>query len=184
VRAVTLWQPWASLIALGAKAIETRGWSTSYRGPLLIHASSRVAGRRGSRVAVGPFEVERDAAGYLLRGESLAWPYRLPLGEAVAVAELVDVLPMVYGAEPCDVPHLHLLHGFGHMLLAHQFDGGPGAWNCRDRSDEVPFGDFEHGRFGWLLENVRPLRQTIPAKGRQGLWTPSPDLVARIEAQR
>jgi DNA (cytosine-5)-methyltransferase 1 len=34
--AISLHQPWASLIALGLKQYETRSWSTSYRGPLLI----------------------------------------------------------------------------------------------------------------------------------------------------
>ena len=34
--------PRAMLIALGAKRVETRSWSTSYRGPLAIHASSRI----------------------------------------------------------------------------------------------------------------------------------------------
>lgn len=38
---LTLWQPWASLIALGAKTIETRGWSTSHRGRIAIHAAGR-----------------------------------------------------------------------------------------------------------------------------------------------
>lgn len=37
--AVTLYEPWASLVALGWKRIETRSWSTKYRGPLAIHAS-------------------------------------------------------------------------------------------------------------------------------------------------
>ena len=39
--ALSLWQPWASLIALGAKRYETRSWNTAYRGPLLIHAAKR-----------------------------------------------------------------------------------------------------------------------------------------------
>jgi hypothetical protein len=38
---LTLWQPWASLVALGVKSIETRSWSTQYRGPLAIHASTK-----------------------------------------------------------------------------------------------------------------------------------------------
>lgn len=38
--AISLWQPWASLMAIGAKTIETRGWPTSYRGPILIHAAA------------------------------------------------------------------------------------------------------------------------------------------------
>lgn len=41
MKAITLWQPWATLIALGAKLIETRSWKTDYRGPLAIHAASR-----------------------------------------------------------------------------------------------------------------------------------------------
>jgi activating signal cointegrator 1 len=39
MRVLSLTQPWASLICLGVKKIETRSWRTSYRGPLLIHAS-------------------------------------------------------------------------------------------------------------------------------------------------
>ena len=41
MKALTLHQPRASLVALGVKTIETRGWSTTYRGPLLIHAGKR-----------------------------------------------------------------------------------------------------------------------------------------------
>ena len=42
LKAFTLTQPWASLIALFLKTFETRSWKTSYRGPLLIHASRQV----------------------------------------------------------------------------------------------------------------------------------------------
>lgn len=41
IKAITLWQPWASLIAHGLKTIETRSWYTKYRGPLAIHAAKR-----------------------------------------------------------------------------------------------------------------------------------------------
>lgn len=39
MKALSLTQPWATLIAIGVKRFETRGWNTDYRGPLLIHAS-------------------------------------------------------------------------------------------------------------------------------------------------
>ena len=39
MRALSLSQPWASLIVYGHKRIETRSWSTTFRGTLLIHAS-------------------------------------------------------------------------------------------------------------------------------------------------
>ena len=38
MKAITLTQPWATLVAIGAKRIETRSWRTFYRGPLAIHA--------------------------------------------------------------------------------------------------------------------------------------------------
>lgn len=38
MRALTISQPFASLIASGEKWVENRRWFTSYRGPLAIHA--------------------------------------------------------------------------------------------------------------------------------------------------
>lgn len=38
-RVISLWQPWASLLAGGVKTIETRSWQTPYRGLLFIHAA-------------------------------------------------------------------------------------------------------------------------------------------------
>jgi len=39
VKALTVAQPYASLIAANRKSVETRSWQTSYRGPLAIHAA-------------------------------------------------------------------------------------------------------------------------------------------------
>ncbi len=39
MKTLSLLQPWASLVVLGHKTIETRSWSTAHRGELLIHAS-------------------------------------------------------------------------------------------------------------------------------------------------
>jgi hypothetical protein len=39
MKVLTLTQPWATLVALGRKKIETRSWPTNYRGPLAIHAA-------------------------------------------------------------------------------------------------------------------------------------------------
>lgn len=39
MKVLTLTQPWATLVAIGAKQIETRSWRTYYRGPLAVHAA-------------------------------------------------------------------------------------------------------------------------------------------------
>jgi hypothetical protein len=41
IKAISLKQPWANLVASGKKTIETRTWKTSYRGPLLIVSSKK-----------------------------------------------------------------------------------------------------------------------------------------------
>jgi hypothetical protein len=79
VKALSLWQPWASAIALGHKLIETRSWSTRYRGPLLIHAAKTF-----------PKEARDFAA--VERGFG-RMPERVPLGAIVCVAELYSVRP-------------------------------------------------------------------------------------------
>jgi len=39
MKALSLRQPWATMIVTGMKAIENRKWKSNYRGSLLIHAS-------------------------------------------------------------------------------------------------------------------------------------------------
>jgi len=41
MKAITIKQPWASLIVEGVKDIENRPWKTNFRGRVLIHASAR-----------------------------------------------------------------------------------------------------------------------------------------------
>jgi activating signal cointegrator 1 len=48
MKTLSLLQPWASLVVMGQKKIETRSWSTSHRGELLIHAS---LGKKGGLIA-------------------------------------------------------------------------------------------------------------------------------------
>jgi hypothetical protein len=45
MKALSLLQPWATLIMLGYKEFETRSWGTTHRGPLAIAASAGKQGR-------------------------------------------------------------------------------------------------------------------------------------------
>lgn len=83
MKAITIWQPWATLIAIGAKRFETRGWATRYRGPIAIHAAKHID---GDACLQEPIYSTLREHGYL-RGQNM-----LPRGEIVAVANLVDCL--------------------------------------------------------------------------------------------
>jgi hypothetical protein len=41
MKCISLHQPWASLVVVGAKRYETRHWSTAVRGQILIHAAKK-----------------------------------------------------------------------------------------------------------------------------------------------
>jgi hypothetical protein len=141
ISCLSLHQPWASLIAIGAKRVETRSWGTLYRGPLAIHAAKTTANIQHFRHE--PFKE-------ILAGDGLSYPEDLPLGGVVAIAELVDCLPTE-----------------ARICLPGVFDDYPDL----DTPKERAFGDFTPGRYGWVLENVRRVDPMIPLVGRQGLWT-------------
>lgn len=81
MKAISLWQPWASAIAIGAKKIETRHWSTPYRGPLAIHAA-KTKDHISYMKYPGVFESFVDAG--------FKTPLDLPLGAIVATCSLVE----------------------------------------------------------------------------------------------
>jgi activating signal cointegrator 1 len=55
MKALSILQPWAQLIVVGAKKFETRSWATKYRGPLLIHAGRRFDKPAQMLCTVDPF---------------------------------------------------------------------------------------------------------------------------------
>jgi activating signal cointegrator 1 len=84
IKGLSLWQPWASLIALGHKRIETRSWSTTYRGWIAIHAAKKWSKDLQALCYRDPFlECLADL--------DLSRDKNLPLGGFVAVARLVAV---------------------------------------------------------------------------------------------
>jgi activating signal cointegrator 1 len=83
MKCLTIQQPWASLIAVGAKKFETRSWPPNHRGTLAIHAGLRRA--RHER-ANGPVTRAALAAAGIEDPEG-----QLPRGRVIAVTRLVAV---------------------------------------------------------------------------------------------
>lgn len=127
MKALTLWQPYATLIAIEAKRYETRSWATVYRGPLVIHAAKRWTAEEKA-LCEQPSFCDR------LQG------VELPLGAALCVVDLVDVVP---------------IESISRTMLS---------------VDELAFGDYTDGRFAWRLDNVRVFDEPVKCKGFQGLW--------------
>lgn len=83
IKALTLWQPWASLMALEHKKIETRSWKTNYRGLLAIHAAKR---------KMGTDEKELLRMAVMGAGIDIGIKYDdYPFGEIVAVVDVINI---------------------------------------------------------------------------------------------
>lgn len=90
MKGLTLLEPWASMMAMGYKRIETRSWSTEYRGEVAIHAS---AGKKSCRNAFDVAKIFVEARMTVPDGwPTEAWQY--PLGKVIAVGRLIDVTEM------------------------------------------------------------------------------------------
>lgn len=90
MKALTLTQPWATLVAIGAKQIETRSWNTNYRGRLAIHAAKGFPQEAQHICFKVPF---RDYLnGYIDLNETYLGQHKFPLCAVVATCELVKVI--------------------------------------------------------------------------------------------
>lgn len=180
MKALTVRQPWAQLIALGVKSIETRSWSTGFRGPLAVHAG-RALPPKGD-LHIGDYTVMWNGddtwgmARHRPTYDQSTWVRRLPLGAVVAVADLVDVVPMV---EMFDTDAPSVIGPAGDHWWHFPADERHPDYGGRIIDDQVPYGDFTPGRYAWLLDNVHPI-DPVPAKGRQGLWTPDAALAEAL----
>lgn len=96
VRCLSLWQPWASLMACGAKFIETRGWDTKVRGEIYIHAG----------VTKAPVKEMLEAPGWWISRVEEAlevcadkWLSDLPYGSLIGKGDLRSTFPVEWAEQ-------------------------------------------------------------------------------------
>jgi hypothetical protein len=155
VKALTLTQPWATLVAIGANVIETRDWPTKYRGPFAIHAAKGFPPDARALCRKHPFRDALAAAGY-------ASADALPRGAIVATVNLESLL--VCG--PSTLKEIRARSKRGELPPY-----------------EADFGDFSDGRYGFVLGDVCRVEPPVPTRGMLGFWEVPPD-VERLLRQR
>ncbi len=82
LRALTVKDPWATLIAIGAKQIETRSYRTRHRGLVALHSSKAFSSEDQALCFQEPVRSALERAG-------MRSPADLPRGAVIAVAEIV-----------------------------------------------------------------------------------------------
>ena len=95
MKAITIRQPHASLLASGLREIETRGWDTSYRGPILIHASKKLDKGLNVSLAADLLSFNDYAAELTHDARKLCdLPWNETNGCVLAYARLADCYPI------------------------------------------------------------------------------------------
>ena len=150
MRAISLWQPWASLVVSGAKEYETRSWYTAYRGPLLIHAAKRLVKeelRHYGSLFMEDLDIFRRPELEKLTLNCLI--KNMPFGAIIGSVNLVEVQSTDY------------LHS-----------------KKRISDKEFARGNYAFGRFGWRLQYPEKFEPPIPYKGSQGFFDVPNELLA------
>jgi activating signal cointegrator 1 len=153
--ALSLWEPWGSLIAIGAKQIETRSWPTQHRGEIAIHAAQTWNDECDLAWHSEPFGAVLLEAG--LWEPTWKRPTTLAFGCILAVATLTHCVPTTAGSRA--------------------------SVEQKYGSNEVAFGNFAPGRYGLVLKDVQRLATPVPCRGAQKLWSVPEDVEAQVRAQ-
>lgn len=155
-KALTVYQPWATLIVELAKPYEFRGWK-AYAGMvgerIVIHASARPMVRR---------EVE-DILYKLLAGGELA---------AMTCLHARAAIPILERALEEGLPHSA---GIGTALMGEPRNG----WDIAEEFGLERANDSDrdqHANWGWPMLQAEKWADPVPMKGAQGFWNwPTPE---------
>lgn len=157
MKALTIWQPWATLIIAGAKPYEFRSWPAypSLIGQrIVIHAASRKPEFHECRRLLRALESGGD--------------------EAAATCLITDIaIPILEGC----AAELPRSCGLGTVVLGDPRNGieiarefGVSWANDSDR--------YQHSNWGWPMLDIDAWHVPISARGAQGFWTwPTPGSV-------
>lgn len=150
-RCLSVMQPYAAMVASGVKPIENREWKTSHRGPLLIHASSRVDG---------------DCFPNVYDSGLLDADDPLHRSRMVALVDLVDIIHI----DDIPLERGQLRSWLAHMELRHLYP------SVSDRELVDRFKIHAAGEWCWILANPRRIESTVTTNGQRGLYTASVDI--------
>ena len=179
MKALTVYEPWATLLALGAKTYETRSWDPASKGLktptlLAIHAAKHWDADTAGILLCRPFREALAEAGFDIPQMPSDCHARMlfrkrdcpfTLGAIIGVGLLVD-------ARPTGTPSR------GGSTEEHME-----PWVERLSFRERVFGDFSPGRWGLRMADVVRLPTPIPCDGMQGPWHLPDDVERAVWAQ-
>lgn len=160
MKAITLWQPYASFMAIGLKQNETRSWATKFRGELAICAAKRKPELYSDGICTLAWENKHRINPEWKESEPMSKLF--PLGVIMCVVEVYDCLSVA-------------------QIESRNRSGQDDQIFISD--DESMLGDYSAGRFAWLTRNVRRLKEPVPVSGKQGFFNLTQDIEKKVRMQ-
>ena len=162
MKALTLHQPYASLIAYGIKTIETRSWK-----PPDDLIGERFAIHAGKTMDMDEELWEQIAAIEDEAIREMLQPDRLPQGEVVAIATLNNACRVIRDAyDDEELVTVELMRA----AYATDMETGERKIVTKGELKIDPWGNFDLGRWLWKLGDIERIEYPVPATGRLGLW--------------
>lgn len=152
MKLLTIPQPRASLLAGGRIVFDTRPYNTAYRGPVAIHAASSLRTELAFAALEDPIKGALAALGLTLA--------TVPRGAIIAIAELVDVVEVVYNQD-------------GHALP-------PSIQEAV--LPEIGLGEWRAGLFAYRFGSVQPIEPIDRASGSKSPATLRGPILAQVLA--
>ena len=165
MKALSLWNPWAHLLASGKKQCETRSWPMRHRGPLLIHAAKRWNSELCDVSRSQPFRAALEAHGVTLRNPTANGKITHPSGMSFgAIIGRVDVID-------CWQTHTAIVSSSAKDgCYGHKHRGFETSDRLFITPTEHAFGDYSPGRFVFLCARPVLFERPIPYAGLQSLF--------------
>lgn len=163
MKGLSLWEPWASLMAAGAKGNETRSWPTKHRGPLAICAAKHwdrdceeMLARKEVQNALIPLYIPTHSRSGFKITKSM-----LPFGRVLCIVYVTECIPTRFIKSNWS-EHIIIPEPFEHL-----------------------FGNYEDGRYAWVTDKAKlfKLPQPGPVRGGQRIFNLSPEIERRVRLQ-
>lgn len=161
MKAISTWQPYASLIAAKIKPFETRSWS-----PPASLIGQRIAIHAAKKNDRHILNATLDILDHLTPAQEQSMR-EVADGTPLEFKKWVLEIPMSFGCIVCTatLDSAHQMGSDGQVIS--RMTSRPMPHCFRPRVD--PFGDYSEGRWVWLLTDVQPVRP-FAVKGRQGFF--------------
>lgn len=173
MKALTIKQPYAQLLATGEKQFETRGISTRYRGLVAIHAGAdKSVVRTYTRGYLDWFKLGHDT-----RDLTSIDRFRFGYYCATSLAKHYPFPPNDMNASRPGAIHGVEHFAFGSVIAVGELVGCYSMDFVSPTMQELVFGDWSIGRYAWQIKNIHLLPEPVPCKGQLGLWNVSDDVL-------